>query len=182
MIKRIILALLLGVTCCLTTGAHRWIPPQVAASGPNTWYNTAAAGSHTGNNGATSTNVRRSPVVVSQAGTATQLRVYVDTFTSAVTVKMGLYDGGTLIGSITPVASATTGYLVGTLTSSVAVTAKTYYLAYECSSSTSNTQFSNNASITTGDADSTLYAAAMPSTYTAVFSSQACYDMSVFVQ
>jgi hypothetical protein len=134
--------LILSLLLCLVTGAdadrrRALIMKQTvaAADGPNVWYDTVAT--RDGNVTGDSLNENASPVVFSVAGTATKLRVRIDTFTSSTDVKLALYTTGkVLIGqcAATTVSSLPGGnYLEVNLITPVAVSATTYLVAHECS-------------------------------------------------
>lgn len=144
--------------------------PQGGAS-VNQWFTntiTVSAGRD-----ANSTTAWQATVTPTQSGTADKLEVYVNVFSGSVNVVLGLYQGTTLLGTCTPVASSGTGFLVGTLSSGVSITANTTYsVAYLESASTANTQFAID-STAASNADNGLTYPTLPNPFVDVFTTQA---------
>jgi hypothetical protein len=74
-------------------------------------------------------NILASPVAVSQAGSATKLRIYFPSASSTQTFRLSLYDaGGTVLGCVDIACASSVGAVEGTLASPVSVTVGTYYV------------------------------------------------------
>lgn len=91
------------------------------------WFDTTLT--RDGNNAATASFESAYLLTVGNAGTATKLRIKIDTFTSMADIKLALYDSSkNLLGNGSATVTGT-GYVEVNITP-VAVTATTYYVAH----------------------------------------------------
>lgn len=131
-------------------------------TGPNAWFDINTTSNTTAALGANTE--QHENISVAQGGTATKIRIYIGSFSSAGDVKAALYNGSNVLISGAPLVTVTgTGYVEFVLTTPSVITAGTYRIA--SINSGGSFQFAYNS--TTGSSfryDSLTYSAFPAST------------------